>query len=155
MNLDIPRGERSAEGSIGKSGTLLKIPVANLEDEHLTIRVKRETDSRDYEVTLRRGGPVLIKSGLNRDFEKMTGSDSFTDVEVKEAGGLRFRLSDRIRDEAMNVYVEIGLNWDTFVPEGGTKERKKFFVTIEEIKGKPESSSEEGVYRLVDPDEDY
>ncbi|RME89517.1 MAG: hypothetical protein D6767_08350 [Candidatus Hydrogenedentota bacterium] len=151
VDIDIPRGERSAEGTIGQKGSLLSIPLANLEAEHLFIRVKREPDSTDYEVTIRRGGPVLIKYALNQDFEKMTGSETFTDEEVKEAGGIRFRLSDRIKDEEMATYVEIGLNWDTFLPEGATKERKKFFVTIEEYKGKPEAVSE-NLYRLIDPD---
>jgi len=151
-DIDIPKGERYAEAFIGKTTGLIPIGIVQIEEEHLYFRVKREAHSDNYEVTIRRGGPVLLKSKTGSNFEKMVSSEFFTDEEIKENGGLRFRLGDRIRDDEMKVYVEIGLNWDIDLKI--SKKKKRFFLTIEKIQGKAKAVADSKLISLVDPEED-
>lgn len=154
VDIDIPPRERFAEVEIGRGNSFLDIPVKQIENSHLNIRLKREREADEYEITIRRGGAMLIKPDTGKDFIKVTSSETFYDKEIKNAGGLRFRLGERVRDDQMKAYVEIGLNWDLKPDERGRK-RKKFFVTVEDIKGELEKTDEEGLYSLYDPDSFY
>lgn len=123
--------ERSTNYMIGRIGSNLNTKCTNISEGHLVFQFKKARDSEEYEITIKKGGAVLVKPPRMNVYSKM---ESSLKLESHEVIGktVDFRISDSMVKERMTSYIELQMTSKFFVNSKGV-ERMKFIFKITKI----------------------
>lgn len=123
--------ERTANYLVGRVASNFNTKCTNISEGHLVFQFKKARDSEEYEIIIKKGGPVLVKPPRMKVYSKM---ESSLKLESHEVIGktIDFRISDSILKERMTSYIEFQMTSKFFVNSKGA-ERMKFVFRITKI----------------------
>ena len=123
--------ERIYQFSIGKKSGQLPTRIAELSEDHLVLLLKKAKDSENYDITIKRNGPVLYKPPRMEHYTVMESADHLESHEII-GHKAEFRLAGKINKDRMVHYIELSLT-STFIINKVGRERMKFIVTVEKL----------------------
>jgi hypothetical protein len=123
--------ERNAVFTIGRIGGNMATKCSSISENHLIFQFKRLRESEEYDITVKKGGPTLVKPPKMNIYSNM---DNILKLESHEliSSSADFRLSDSIIKERMSSYLEIHLGSKFFINAKGA-ERMKFIFKLVKI----------------------
>lgn len=137
--------ERTSTFIIGRALGSIATRCAAISEDHLVFTFKKDDTHEEYDITVKRGAPVLFKAPRTPTYSVMDSSEKLESHEVigKTAD---FRISNQINKERMINFIEISLSSKFIINKNG-KERLQFIFTISKIQpGLASSPDKSGHY---------
>ena len=127
----VSESERTSSFVIGRAIGNIATRCAAISDEHLVFTFKKDDVHEEYDITIKRSAPVLIKPPRTPTYSVMDSTEKLESHEVigKTAD---FRISNQINKERMINFIEISLSSKFIINKNG-KERLQFIFTITKI----------------------
>ena len=123
--------ERIYQFSIGKKSGQLPTRIAELSEDHLVLLFKKAKDSENYDITIKRSGPVLYRPPRMEHYTVMESADHLESHEII-GHKAEFRLAGKLNKDRMAHYIELSLS-SMFIINRIGRERMKFIVTVEKL----------------------
>jgi hypothetical protein len=117
--------------AIGRNVGNIITKCTNILEDHLIFQFKKDPVAEDYDIIIKRSGPVLYKPPRMPHYALMSSTEKLESHEVigKTA---EFRISNKTVKERMTNYIEISLTSSFIINKMG-KERLQFIFTINKI----------------------
>jgi hypothetical protein len=127
----VSESERTSSFVIGRDIGNIATRCAAISDEHLVFTFKKDDVHEEYDITIKRSAPVLIKPPRTPTYSVMDSTEKLESHEIigKTAD---FRISNQINKERMINFIEISLSSKFIINKNG-KERLQFVFTITKV----------------------
>lgn len=122
---------RNRKISIGLQDSDITTRMNGIKEDHLSIRIHKERDMEEYDITLVPGGPVFYRPPHAKKFDPLKVPESFASRELIGHPAL-LRVVAGIKDNRLLQYLEFELSTKYFVNSAG-EEKMKFLITLSRI----------------------
>ena len=131
LEILLDHNRRTETVSVGQLDSSFKTRMMGIKDDHLLIRIRKEPDLEEYEITIHPGGPLFYRPPHGAKMEQIKGPENFESSELI-GHPAQFRLAAFMQHNRLLQYVEFEFSC-SFTTNRSGEEKMKFHLKMNRI----------------------